>query len=339
MDAERLKKYQQRLYSPTRLIGGWLQRKAVEKLARDGSPEAVRVLAETVTHHDDEQVCALALEALQNLADQRCIDAVCAVWAETRNSALAKLMVERNWVASAPIKVRVLSALNVGRVDVVTMGGADVVESLLDTCGDIAPDIARQAHACLVTLQNADGVDAICKRWATKREPLLMQAIVQAGYVARKPIEVRVWSALKAGKLEVVTEGEAEVVGPLFMACEDADHQIAEHAQISLQQLKNPEAQETICRLVIEDDHALAREVAVAAQYTLRDPHQRALFYFLTDQWEKYESLDFDHTMLRTVYEVGDEGLRKRIAEKARQAGRMEFVEIVSQSRDQRDIW
>jgi hypothetical protein len=61
--------------------------------------------------------------------------------------------------------------------------------------------------------------------------------------------------------------------------------------------------------------------------------HQRALFYFLTGQWEQYESLDFDHTLLRMVYEAGHEDLRKRIAEQARRAGRVDWVEVVTGGR------
>jgi WD40 repeat protein len=64
--------------------------------------------------------------------------------------------------------------------------------------------------------------------------------------------------------------------------------------------------------------------------------HQRALFYFLTGQWEQYESLDFDHTLLRMVYEAGHEDLRKRIAEQARRAGRVDWVEVVTGGRRKR---
>jgi WD40 repeat protein len=50
----------------------------------------------------------------------------------------------------------------------------------------------------------------------------------------------------------------------------------------------------------------------------------------LSEQWEKYEALDFDHRLLRVVYEAASPRLRRLIASKARAAGRLEWVEVVS---------
>ena len=109
----------------------------------------------------------------------------------------------------------------------------------------------------------------------------------------------------------------------------------------ALQQLADrgsTEVQEALCSLVIKHDHPIAREIAVAAQYAPRDPRQRALFYFLTEQWEKYESLDFDQALLRATYEVAEEGLRRRILDRARQAGRVEWVRVVVGGRQERRL-
>jgi hypothetical protein len=59
------------------------------------------------------------------------------------------------------------------------------------------------------------------------------------------------------------------------------------------------------------------------------------MFYFLTEQWEwdEYESLDFDHSLLRSVYEAVDEKLRQQIGERARRAGRVEWVEVAAGGR------
>jgi hypothetical protein len=76
-----------------------------------------------------------------------------------------------------------------------------------------------------------------------------------------------------------------------------------------------------------------ALEIALAAGYAPRDANRRALFYFLTEQWEKYESLDFDQSLLKSAYQMQDDGLRARIAAVARKAGRGELVEVVSGGR------
>lgn len=160
--------------------------------------------------------------------------------------------------------------------------------------------------------------------------PDLTALLVEQNWVADSPAEVRVLSALKVGKLEAVVNGGTEVVELLLQACKDADSDIAKAGQLTLRKLKNPEAQEFLCNLVIEQDHQMAREAAVACQYTPRDFNQQVLFYFLTEQWDKYEGLDFEHTLLQTAYEIADEQLRQRIAQKVRQAGRVEWVQIIT---------
>jgi WD40 repeat protein len=95
----------------------------------------------------------------------------------------------------------------------------------------------------------------------------------------------------------------------------------------------NVEAQESLCRLVIFHDLSLAREATLAMPCAPREAPQRALFYFLTEQWDKYESLDFDHSLLRAVYEAADEKLRQRIGEGARRAGRVDWVEVAAGGR------
>src|SRR5262249_18674312 len=66
------------------LVGGWLRLRAVDRLARDDSPEAVRLLAEAVARTDDRRVCVGALEGLQEGTRPRCVEAVCEGWARTR---------------------------------------------------------------------------------------------------------------------------------------------------------------------------------------------------------------------------------------------------------------
>jgi hypothetical protein len=241
-------------------------------------------------------------------------------------------------VAFTPAHVKVLSALLIGRLEVVEMGWADVVEPLMRACKDDDPIIAERARTCLVKLRNAAAIDELCAQWAQGRQKLLADAMKQAGYMAQFPIKVRVLSALLVGQLERVTLGGADVVEPLIGASKDADPIVTIRSQQVLRQLKNPEAIETLCQLVLDRDYPLAREVTVAAQYAPRDPQQRALFYFLTEQWEKYERLDFDRTMLQVAYEVGTVELRSRVAEKARKAGRVEWVEIATGGRQGRRL-
>lgn len=330
MYPDELRQLEERLYSQLPVIGKFLRQQAAQALAQDSSPDAVRVLTKAVTRSEDRQVLEIALNALRQTKKQQCVDEVCAVWAVTRHKDLANLLTKKGWIASASADIKVLSALKVGQLEVVTKGGTEVVEPLLKAFSDVDNEIANRAKQCAIALTNSDTVDYLCKQWSETRDRLLEQVILQAKYVARQPTKVRVLSALKLEQLEVLKQGKAEVVTLLLQACQDADRTIAKNAQMVLRDLKNPEAQESLCRLVIDQDHQLAREVAVASQYVPRDPKQLALYLFLTEQWDRYESLDSKHTLLQTAYELGDEQLRKRIAQKARQACRVEWVQVVT---------
>jgi len=245
VNANELKRYRRELYNRTPIVGRWIRQWAAERLVKDGSVGAVRLLAEAVAHSDDARVRDIALDALRKLTEWRSVSAACGVWVELRHPRLTALLMEQEWVASTPPEVRVLTALKVGQVD-------------------------------------------------------------------------------------VVTGGDEKVVEPLVEACRDADPVIAERARQALRELRRSEAQQALCRLIIEHDHPFAQEAAVAAGYKPKDEQQRALFFFLTEQWERYEGLDFDRHFLRTAYAVADEDLRRRIQQKLRTAGRTDFLTVIA---------
>jgi WD40 repeat protein len=92
-------------------------------------------------------------------------------------------------------------------------------------------------------------------------------------------------------------------------------------------------AQEALCRLVMNHDHREAQAEVLSAGYQPQDDAHRALFLFLTGQWQAYDALDFDHRLLRAIYGAVGPRLRERIARRAREAGRLEWVDIVSGGR------
>jgi WD40 repeat protein len=129
-------------------------------------------------------------------------------------------------------------------------------------------------------------------------------------------------------------DGSAEAMRVLADTVVQAEQEtVAATALESLRQLaaqENVAAREALCRLVIHHDEPGARKIVSAAGYIPHEESNRALFYFLTERWDAYESLDFDHRLLRQAYDAGDERLRNRVAAKARQAGRLEWVEVVA---------
>ncbi len=100
----------------------------------------------------------------------------------------------------------------------------------------------------------------------------------------------------------------------------------------------NEASQEVLCRYVMHHDDIPVREEILAAGYVPKEASQRALFFFLTEQWPKYEALDFDHSLMKAIYDAANESLRRRITAVARDAGRLEWVGIASGGRQGRRL-
>ncbi len=236
-------KFSQWLFNEIPFLGIRISKFALFKLYSDKTPASVRVLAEALNKSKNPKLNSNILKKLSGITEQTCIDEVCEVWNHSRHRDLTHLLVEKNWVASAPINIRVLSAL-------------------------------------------------------------------------------------KTRKLQVITNGGKEIVEPLLNAFRDKDSEIANRASECATMFDQPEYKELLFRLVLEQDHPIARQVVIKAQYAPREPSQRAVFYFLTEQWDKYESLDYEYSLLQTAFEHSNEQLRQKITEQIRKAGRVEWLKV-----------
>lgn len=301
-----------------------------------GGPGVVEPLVKA-TEDSDRTIRNSAMECLENLDDPDALDALCTLWAEQRPTVLRSLIERRTIVARKPPSARVLSALASNATDVVAVAGEEAVVPLVQACSDADADIAERAKKCLTLLSNEDAIDAFADIWAHNRPPELDRAMVTAGYVARKPASLRVLTALKTGRADLLTADSAEVAYPLVLALDDPDNTIVERAIALLDSMLDDAAfQDALCQVVIE--HGLDRAADIAVQQGCKpvDSRNRALYYFLTEQWEEYESLDFDMSILTELFEHGGKDLRSRISAKARQAGRLELVELVAGVRHRR---
>jgi len=334
MEPKHLRRLQKQLYVQVPLIGGWLRRRAMNALAEDGSPDAVRVLAEAVARTEDVDFAFdISTEVLWKLTDQPAIDAVCAAWTQTRHAGLGVLLQRRDWIASAPARVRVLSALWIGRLDEIGDGEA-VASPLVEACEDVDSTIADRARPFVGSLTDQRSRKAVaallCTRWADTRSPVLEGVMLAGNYVAEEPLKARILSALKTGQASLLQDLGVEVVEFLIEACDDSDEVIAGEAAQALGSLRSVGAREEVCRLVIEQGHPIAQNAAVAGGYLPRDSYSRALFLFVTEQWNRYEDVDFDGRLLVTIYASASADLRQRIITKLRAAGRTHYLRILA---------
>jgi WD40 repeat protein len=186
------------------------------------------------------------------------------------------------------------------------------------------------ALAALQRLTDQRAVDKVCGVWATERHPILAHLVEQKRWMASVPTEVRVLSALLVNDLDVVIQGNAAVIAPLVRACRDVDRTIAERARRAVCLLEDEGAKDALCRLAVEQDDPVARDAVLELAYTPTDEQLRALFFFVTEQWERYDLLDFDRRLLHTAYATASSPLKQRIREKLRSTGRADFLSIVA---------
>ncbi|MDQ7783483.1 MAG: HEAT repeat domain-containing protein [Desulfomonilaceae bacterium] len=301
-----------------------------------GTADLVPPLVKALENHD-EVLRERAFDCLGRLRDEDALDTLCALWAHRRADRLRKLIERGKIVARRPPAVMVLSALACGRTDVIRRAGADVVQPLIDACSDEDEILAQRARDCLPRLEDREAVDTFADIWAHNRSELLDPAITEGGYVASKPAIVRVLSALKNDRLEIVTDDGPTYAYSLILALEDTDPVVVQRAETAIDALApDKDFQDALCRVVIEHGLTRARDIALSRGCKPFEGRFRALFYFLTEQWDEYESLDFDMSIMTEFYEHGGKDLRSRIAATARRAGRLELVELVAGVRHRR---
>ena len=101
----------------------------------------------------------------------------------------------------------------------------------------------------------------------------------------------------------------------------------------------NAQARDTICQLFIDYEYTPARTLALANGFSPSTAVQSALFYFLAEQWQLYEYLDFNQSLLAAAYESAGPNIRKRILFLSRYSGRIEWMAGLSTTSRQRWLW
>ncbi len=303
-----------------------------------GGPDLAEPLVKAA-ENPDGVIRDRALDCLRRIRDVDALDALCAIWAERRSDTLRSLIESRTIIARKPPAVLVLSALACKRTDVMRTAGANVVRPLIEACSDRDETLSRRARGCLPLLENQDAIDVLADIWAHNRSDQLDAAMSAGAFVAEKPANVRVLSALKTNRLDLLSKDGPALAYPLTLALDDPDPTIVQRAkQLMDSMLADTEFQDALCRVVIEHGLPRARKIARSRGCQPVDSRRRALFYFLTEQWDEYESLDFDMSIMTEIYEHGGKDLRSRIAATARRAGRLELVELVAGVRHRRQM-
>lgn len=274
-DAGRIQRWRRLLDQNIPLIGGWMHRRITTALtdsALTGNWLAAQNLAIVYVAHQDEEVRQLAGLTLKKLNYSTGIDAVWGVWAETRHPGLEQIATSYQRIAAQPASVRLLSALRMNSLDTVTHGGAELIPPLLKAWDDPDPQIAEGARQAMRTLHSQSSIDALCSAWRDNRYPFLDDIIDEAGYVAQKPPAVRVLTALRANRLDIITNAAPDMISPLIDACKYNDPFISKRARSSLAQLKNQAAVDEFCKQWSETRSPFLENILIKTAYKARSP-------------------------------------------------------------------
>lgn len=224
-----------------------------------------------------------ALTVLQELKKRQGIDALIAVWAERRDERLGRVIANRNYVASGPLPLRVLSALKASANDLLLHADADAIPHLAAALDDADAVIRHNAWAVLRALKNPHGVDALCAAWTERRDERLGRVIALRTYVATQPLPLRVLSALKASANEILLHADAEPIPHLVAALDDADPTIQQNAWAVLEGLKNPEGINALCALWSQNENENERlgNLITRRNYVATEPLQLRILTML----------------------------------------------------------
>jgi WD40 repeat protein len=88
----------------------------------------------------------------------------------------------------------------------------------------------------------------------------------------------------------------------------------------------NPAAQSALAEICMASEDPRACAAVLENGYAPQDPTRRALFYFLTGQWDLYERLDFNHTLITAAFESASPAMRQRLLAHSRYTGQVGWI-------------
>jgi WD40 repeat protein len=279
---------------PPNLHNLLLLKGAVQTLAEDGSPEAVAVLLETVVNCPQVAVQELALRTLADMASDGSTPAADTLYelAVIYHHGPARERIERGKLRATRPQIQ---------------AAYDLIAGQTDKYHRLDPEYA------LITQYFLQAAKPVRLR--------ILEAAKQSG--------MQNWALLISAIDSTRTESLRRLVQqyPLFNPHE---------RRLSLDLLRShaatgsERAAEAICQIFIQHDDTKALQLALDLGAAPRDPIQRALFFFLAEQWDRYEKLDFHHTLIGSAYESSPPILRKRLLAHSRYAGQLEWLQTLS---------
>jgi WD40 repeat protein len=242
-----LERCRQALQASDSIIGRWRRFWAASTLARyRDDPEFTPILVDAL-RSPHEQVVAFALGFRECPRGQEAIDRLCEIWVRTREAELGTLIARHRFIASRPVRVRVLSALRAGDTRLPDQVDGSLLEHVVAGLDYPDEQVRAQAEVVLASLTQISEVDALCAIWARTRDERLGRLLAERRYIATAPPEICILSALKARDATLSDRLAGKLVGHVTRALDDPDDDVRAHAAMVLANLKNTAAIDHLC--------------------------------------------------------------------------------------------
>ncbi|AUC60088.1 High-affnity carbon uptake protein Hat/HatR [Cyanobacterium sp. HL-69] len=190
-----------------------------------------------------------------------------------------------------------------------------------------------------IKLQDISLINTVCQLWADNREIELTKLIKLKGWVAYNPLKLRVLTAVSLGWQGILEEEDKiKVVEILLDLLKDKEGEIRDKAREWLTSLSDEDLQAHVCRLASEDNNQDALDIAIEVNYRPLEPSQSALFYYFTEQWQRYQDIDPDYHLLEEVYYHAPDDLKERIDSHGMGLKRLEWLWMLLGGKEGRRI-
>jgi WD40 repeat protein len=310
----------------------WQQNRAIRKLVQDGSSAAVQVMALAVVNRSlDDDIRQNLITALKSMRENRQLKEIAEIAIKINSKKLFSLVKEADYLPLEPLDRRVAIALACGYPERLANDGAEVVPKLLAAWKDTST--SQSAEIALLSLRATTAQDAICMEWFNKQQeiPELLEIIKKIDHLPRQATKLRVTVALACEWPERLADDGPEVGQALHEALKNS--LFPEAAVAAIGALQSPAAIDTLCRCWMETG-AAGDELAtllLSANHSPSEPAERALFWLLSEQMQRYEELDLDGTLLVQAQAAASTNVRKRLAAAAAASGRTEWLSAMQQ--------
>lgn len=236
MDAEKLKKLEEKLYNETPFLGDRIRLQAAKELAQDRSLQAIESLTKALMFSKDKNFQNIVLGVLRQIKMQEkdLIDAVCRVWAQNRDIEVSKMLKLKAWVASKPLSLRLLTALNLGWQGIIEEQGIKIVAPLISLFDDQDSFIQQTAQQWCNNLTNPELQEEVCRLASEENNLLALEVATRCGYTPSEPSQRALFcyfTQLWDKYLEV--DPEYQLLEDIYHnATEELKHRIDEHGRI-----------------------------------------------------------------------------------------------------------